>query len=269
MSAPLIHPTAIVAGAASLADDVVVGAYSVIGPKVRLGRGTTVASHAVIEGNTVLGADNRVFQFASVGAEPQDKKYTGEDSQLILGDGNVIREFATLQPGTGVGGGITRVGNRCLLMNYSHVAHDCILGSDIIVSNGSQLGGHVTIQDFVVVGALVGIHQFAQIGESAILGAGAMVSLDVAPFCNATGDRASLHGLNLVGLKRRSFDDETIGALRSAYRLVFQSRLKIADALARVRTEVPPRPEVERFVAFLEKSERGLCRPARRKDDNS
>jgi UDP-N-acetylglucosamine acyltransferase len=260
---PRIHPTAVVDPGAELADDAEVGAYSIIGPGVRIGRGTQIAAHAVIEGHTTLGAENRVFQFASVGAAPQDKKYQGEKTELVIGDRNTIREFATLQPGTKGGGGTTRVGNGCLLMNYSHVAHDCRLGDHVIIANGSQLGGHVTLQDHVVVGALAGIHQFVKIGESAILGAGSMVSLDVAPFCNATGDRATLRGLNLVGLERRGFDEETVAAIKRAYRIVFQSRLKLDEAVAAVRRELPSIAPVERFVAFIVQAERGLCRERR------
>jgi len=268
MSNAEIHPTAVVAAGAVLEDDVVIGPYSIIGPHVRLGRGTVVNSHAVIEGHTTLGSENRVFQFASIGADPQDKKFHGEASQLVIGDRNSIREFATLQPGTESGGGITRVGSDCLVMNYSHVAHDCIVGDGVVLANGTQLGGHVTLQDRVVVGALVGIHQFVKIGESAILGAGSMVSLDVAPFCNATGDRATLHGLNLIGLKRRGFDDETISALRKLYRIFFQSGLKLAQAAETARRDLPPLPPIGRFIEFVAAAERGLCREKRgaRKD---
>lgn len=263
MSAPRLHPSAIVDPAAHLGDDVEVGPYSIIGPNVRLGPGTVVGSHVVIEGHTTMGAGNRIFQFASIGADPQDKKFHGEKTELVIGDRNVIREFATLQPGTATGGGITRVGSGCLLMNYSHVAHDCILGDNITIANGSQLGGHVTIEDFVVVGALVGVHQFCKIGESALLGAGAMVSLDVAPFCNATGDRATLHGLNLLGLKRRGFDADTIGVIRRLYRIFFQSSLKTGEAIETARRELPAVPPVESFLRFVEKAERGLCRESR------
>jgi UDP-N-acetylglucosamine acyltransferase len=255
-----IHPTAIVAAGAELAADVSVGAYSLIGPDVQLGAGTVVAAHVVIEGRTKIGARNQIFQFASVGAVPQDLKYHGEPSELVLGDDNRIREFCTLQPGTEGGGMLTRVGSGNLLMNYSHIAHDCLLGDRIVIANGVQLGGHVVIEDGVVVGALAGIHQFVRIGETAIVGAGSMVSLDVPPFCNATGDRATLHGLNTVGLKRRGFSDATIQALKRAYRIVFHSGLRVADAAARVRAEIPSLPEVERFVSFIERSERGVAR---------
>ena len=263
MSEPAVHATAIVDPGAALGEGVRIGPYAVVGPHVRLGAGTVVGSHAVLDGHTTLGAGNQIFPFTSVGTAPQDRKFHGEATELVLGDGNVIREFATLQPGTAAGGGITRVGSGCLLMNYSHVAHDCIVGDGVTVANGAQLGGHVTLQDHVVVGALVGIHQFVKIGEAAILGAGSMVSLDVAPFCNATGDRATLHGLNLVGLKRRGIDAEVVRVLRQLYRVFFQSGLKTADALSAARRDLPPLPEVERFLRFVEQADRGLCREAR------
>jgi UDP-N-acetylglucosamine acyltransferase len=260
MSGARIHPTAIIAAEAALGADASIGAYSVIGPRVRIGAGTVVASHVVIEGNTSIGARNQIFQFASIGAAPQDLKYHGEDSQLVIGDDNRIREFCTLQPGTEGGGMLTRVGNGNLLMNYAHIAHDCILADRVIVANGVQLGGHVAIADGAVLGALAGIHQFTRIGESAIIGAGSMVAQDVPPFCNATGDRATLHGLNSLGLKRRGFSNETIAAIKRAYRVMFQSSLRVAEAAARIRAELPGVPEVERFVAFVESSERGVCR---------
>lgn len=265
MSGSTVHPTAVVAPGAELGAGVSVGAYSIIGPHVRLGDGCRVGPHVVIEGRTTLGARNEVFQFASIGAVPQDLKYRGEPSTLEVGDDNRIREFCTLQPGTAGGGMVTRVGHGNLLMNYAHVAHDCIVGDRNIVANGTQLGGHVTIESGVVIGALSGIHQFARLGESAIIGAGSMVSQDVPPFCNATGDRATLRGLNSLGLKRRGLPAETIRALRQAYRLMFQSGLRVAEAAARIRPELPGVPEVERFVAFIEASERGVCRETRRR----
>jgi UDP-N-acetylglucosamine acyltransferase len=260
MSESRIHPTAIVAREAGLDAGVTVGPYSVIGPRVRIGAGTAIGPHVVIEGHTTIGARNQIFQFASIGAMPQDLKYQGEDSELHIGDDNRIREFCTLQPGTKGGGMLTRIGNGNLLMNYSHIAHDCLLGDHNTVANGVQLGGHVAIEHGAVLGALAGIHQFVRVGESAIVGAGSMVSQDVPPFCNATGDRATLHGLNSVGLKRRGISDETIHALKRAYRLMFQSGLRTVEAIARIRAEIPGIPEVERFVAFIESSERGVCR---------
>jgi len=260
VSGPRIHPTAIVAAEAGLDDTVEVGPYAIIGPHVRIGHGTRVGAHAVIEGRTTIGRENEIFHHASVGTIPQDLKYRGEDSELVIGDRNTIREFTTLNPGTAGGGMITRVGDQNLLMNYSHIGHDCQLGHRNIVANGAQLAGHVIVEDWVVVGALVGIHQFVKVGESAILGAGAMVSQDVPPFCNATGDRAVLHGLNLIGLKRRNFAADLVRDLKRAYRLVFRSGLKLADAVKRARTEVADSREVTHFLAFIEASERGVCR---------
>lgn len=270
MSTVHIHPTAIVAPGADLDAGVEIGPYAVIGAQVKIGAGTRVGAHTVIEGRTTIGRDNVVFHHASVGAVPQDLKYRGEDSELIIGDRNQIREFATLHLGTQGGGMLTRVGNDNLLMNYCHVAHDSIIGNHNIIANGVQLAGHVLVEDYVVAGALSGVHQFVRVGESALIGAGSMVSQDVAPYCNATGDRAVLHGLNLIGLKRRGFSRDTVHAIKEAYRLVFRSGLKLVEAVQRVRAELAESPEIARFAAFLEASERGLCRPPRHtaKDDD-
>jgi len=269
MSAAAIHPTAIVAPTAELAAGVTIGPYAVVGPRVRLGAGTRVGAHAVVEGHTSVGARTEIFAFAAVGTPPQDLKFHGEASRLEIGDDNRIREFTTLQPGTEGGGMLTRIGSGNLLMNYTHIAHDCRLGDRIIVANGTQLGGHVTIESHVVLGALSAIHQFARVGESAIVGAGSMVSQDVPPFCNATGDRAALHGLNLLGLKRRGLDVAVTRALRRAYALMFRHGLRVAAAAARIRAELPDLPEVERFVAFIEASQRGVCREGRRRKSES
>lgn len=260
MSATVIHPTAVVDAQAELGAGVRVGPYAVIGAQVRLGDESIVGPHAVIEGRTRVGAKNRFFQFAAIGAAPQDLKYKGEDSELLIGDGNTFREFVTAHPGTTGGGMVTRIGSGNLLMNYVHIAHDCILGDANILANGVQLGGHVTIESYVVVGALSGIHQFVRLGESAIIGAGSMVSQDVPPFCNATGDRARLHGLNSLGLKRRGLSADHGLALKRAFRTMFRSGLKVGEAAARIRAEQPGIAEVERFVAFIEASERGVSR---------
>lgn len=260
MSDSRVHPTAIVSPQTQLADGVVIGPYAVVGPRVSIGTGTTIGAHAVVEGNTTIGEHNRIFQFASVGAIPQDLKYRGEETVLVIGDRNTIREFATLHLGTAGGGGVTRVGNDNLLMNYTHVAHDSLIGNGNVLANGAQLAGHITVEDFAVIGAMVGIHQFVRIGESALLGAGSMVSQDVPPFCNATGDRARLYGLNTVGLRRRGFSSELITTLKRAYRTLFQTGLRTREAIRKVREDQPGIPEVERFVAFIEQSERGVCR---------
>ena len=255
-----IHPTAVVDSHAELASDVEIGPYVVIGAQVKIADGTKIQSHAVIDGLTTIGRGNVIFPFATVGTIPQDLKYQGEPSELIIGDNNTIREFASLNPGTVGGGMITRVGSQNLLMMYCHIAHDCIVGNRNVIANGATLGGHVVIEDNVIVGGLVGIHQFVRIGTGAILGAGSMVSKDVPPFCNATGDRAKLHGLNVEGLKRRGFDKAKIDAIHKAYRIVFRSKLKIPEALAKIRNELPALPELEQFNSFIAASERGVCR---------
>lgn len=255
-----IHPLAVVEPGAELDGGVEVGPYAIVGGRVRIGARTRVGAHAVVTGNTVIGEDNQIFPFASVGQIPQDLKYRGEDSRLEIGNRNIIREFATLHLGTAGGGMVTRIGDDNLLMNYTHIAHDCQIGNRVIVANGTQLAGHVIVEDYAVIGALSGIHQFVRVGESAIVGGGSMVSQDVPPFCNATGNRATLHGLNVVGLTRRGFGPELLRQLKRAYRIMFRSGLTVAQAAARVRKEIPGVPEVERFVRFIESSSRGVCR---------
>lgn len=255
-----IHPTAIIDSRAELDRDVEVGPYCVVGAGVKVGRGSHLKSHVVVQGRTTLGEGNVIFPFASVGSVPQDLKYKGEPSELLIGNRNTIREYVSLNPGTAGGGMVTRVGDQNLLMMYCHIAHDCIVGDRNVIANGATLGGHVTVEDHVIVGGLVGIHQFVRIGTGAILGAGSMVSMDVPPYCNATGDRAKLHGLNLEGLKRRGVDKSTIAAIRKAYSIAFQSKLRTADALNKIRRDIPRIPEIEKFVAFIADSRRGVCR---------
>ncbi len=255
-----IHPTAVIDSGATLGAGVRVGPYAIIGAGVSIGDGTDVGGHVVIEGQTSIGRDNRIFPFASLGGDPQDLKYGGEPTRLEIGDRNTIREFATMNRGTEGGGGVTRVGNDNLFMAYSHVAHDCVVGDHVVMANAATLAGHVTIEDHAIVGGLVAIHQYSRIGESAILGGGAMVSLDVPPFCVAAGDRARLHGLNVIGLQRRGFDKATISELRGAYRILFQSSLKLRDALAQLRERYPHSERVEQLARFIESSERGICR---------
>jgi len=237
-----IHPTAVIAPGARLDSTVEVGPY------------------AVIEGRTRIGAGNRIFQFASVGAQPQDLKYAGEDTELQLGDQNLVREFTTLHIGTSGGGGVTRIGNRNLFMAYAHVAHDCQVGSDCVLANAATLGGHVEIGDHVILGGLAAVHQFTRIGQHAFVAGGSMVVMDVSPFCTAQGDRAELVGVNSIGLARRGFTEEQIGRLKDAYRILFRSKLPVEEALERLRTEFGGHREVETLVSFVATSKRGLTR---------
>ena len=259
----VIHTSAVIASGAELDHGVQVGPYAVIGPQVRIGRDSSIGSHSVIEGCTTIGCENTIFQFASVGAIPQDKKYQGEDSSLTIGDRNTIREFATLNIGTAGGGMVTRIGNDNLFMVYSHVGHDCQIGNNVILANCATLAGHVILEDYVGVGGLAAIHQFTRIGESAYLGGGAMVSLDVPPYCMAQGDRARLFGLNLIGLKRRGFSEAQLSALKKAYRTFFAEGLTLKEATDRTRQEQAASPEAVHLAEFIASSQRGICRPRR------
>lgn len=256
----MIHPTAIIQPGAQLADDVEVGPYAVIGPHVRIGRGTRVGPHAVIDGWTEIGEENQIFHLASVGGIPQDLKYRGEETWLRIGNRNIIREYTTLQPGTVTGIGETVIGDQNLFMAYCHVAHDCVVGNRVIMANGSTLAGHVTVEDFAILGGLSAVHQFTRIGESAMLSGGAMVGQDVLPYSVASGNRAKSAGINTVGLRRRGFSPDAITQIKKAYRLVIRSGLRLEEALARVRSELPQIPEIVHFLTFAEQSERGLCR---------
>jgi UDP-N-acetylglucosamine acyltransferase len=255
-----VHPTAIVAPGARLHPSVEVGPYAVIGPQVEIGAGTVVGPHAVIEGRTRLGQRNRVFQFASVGAQPQDLKYAGEDSALEIGDENLIREFTTLHKGTTGGGGVTRIGNRNLFMAYAHVAHDCQVGGGCVFANSATLGGHVEVGDHVILGGLAAVHQFTRLGQHAFIAGGSMVVMDVPPFCTAQGDRAELAGVNSIGLARHGFSEEQISRVKEAYRILFRSKLPLEDAVERLRTELGDQIEIQVLLGFVTTSQRGLTR---------
>lgn len=256
----MIHPTAIIYPGAKLADNVTVGAYTVVGEHVTVGPGTTIASHVVIEGWTEIGSDNRIFQFSSIGAAPQDLKYAGEETWLKIGDRNRIREFTTLNRGTEEGGGVTTVGNDNLFMAYSHVAHDCIVNDHVILANGATLAGHVEVESTAILGGLAAVHQFCRIGCHTMISGGAMVTQDIPPYTVAQGDRAKTVGLNLVGLKRRGFTEETVRGIKKAYRIIFRSGMRLEEALDQVCGEIDMTPELDHFVSFIKDSQRGIAR---------
>lgn len=255
-----IHATAIVHPDAKLHASVEVGPYSIIGPKVKIGAGSVIGSHVVIEGDTTLGERNRVFHHATVGGQPQDLKYAGEPTRLVIGDDNMIREFTTLHIGTDGGGGVTRIGSKNLFMAYSHVAHDCVVGNGCVLANSVALAGHVEVADFVIVGGLAAVHQFTRIGKHAFIAGGSMVGMDVPPYCTAQGDRAELAGLNTVGLSRHGMTDEQIGRVKEAYRILFRSKLGLNEAMSRLKAEHGGHSEIDHMLEFIGSSKRGITR---------
>jgi UDP-N-acetylglucosamine acyltransferase len=258
--AGIIHPTAVVAPSARLGDGVEVGAYTVIGPDVEIGDNTRVGAHAVIEGPTRIGRDNQIFQFASVGSAPQDKKYHGEPTRLEVGDRNVIRECVTLNRGTTKDAGVTRIGDDNLFMAYVHVAHDCNIGNRCVLANNATLGGHVHVGDWVIMGGLSGIHQFCQVGAHAFIANNAAVTRDVPPYVMAVGQPAAAHSVNAEGLKRRGFTPEQVRNIRNAFRLLYRSGLKLSDASAQLAALAEEQPELRPIVEFLPLSKRSIVR---------
>lgn len=256
----MIDARALVSAAAELASDVSVGPFSIIGPRVQIGPRTAVGPHVVINGPSTIGADNRIFQFASIGDAPQDKKYQGEPTRLEVGDRNVFRESCTVNRGTVHGQGVTRIGNDNLFMAYAHVAHDCVVGNNTVFANCAALGGHVEIGDWVILGGLTAVHQFSKIGAHAFLAGGAIVTRDVPPYVMVAGNPAAPHAVNSEGLKRRGFTEEQIRNIRDAYRIVYRSDLKLAEALARLAPQADGRPEIRAFVDFIHASTRSLAR---------
>jgi len=260
----MIHPTAIIDPGASLGEGVEVGAYAVVGPQVTLGDGCTIGAHAIVESHSRIGKGTRVFSFASVGTTPQDLKFQGEETWVEIGDGCTIREYVTVNRGTVPGGGVTRVGNGVLLMAYCHIAHDCHIGDRVILANAAMLAGHVDIGTGAIIGGLVGIHQFVRIGSYAIVGALSGIPLDIPPYVTAVVARAQkgsgLYGLNLIGLKRNRFTEETIAELKKAYRILFRSGLPKEEALGRAEAETAPLPEVLHLLEFVRTSKRGVQR---------
>ena len=255
----MIHPTAIVDPRARLAENVEVGPYTVIGPDVEVGPDSRIGPHVVVKGPTLLGARTRIFQFASVGEDCQDKKYAGEPTRLVMGDDNVIREGVTLHRGTAQDRGETTIGSRNLFMAYVHVGHDCVIGNDCILANQATLAGHVTLGDFAILGGLSAVHQFCHFGTHAMAGGGSIITKDTPAYVMINGNPAQPHGINLVGLKRRGFSKEATRALVEAYKLVYRQGFTVDQALTEIRSRYRL-PETETFAASIEISTRGIVR---------
>src|SRR6266545_4888634 len=255
-----IHPTALVEPGAQVDPTCEIGPYAVVGPHVKLGARTVVAAHAIVTGHTTLGEGNRVFPHAVIGEIPQDLKYRGEPTALVIGDKNTFREAVTINLGTVQGGGATRIGNGCLFMAYSHVGHDCIVGDGAIVANSVALAGHVVLEDHVHLSGLAAAHQFTRIGRLSFVSGLTGVVMDVAPYCTVVGARAELAGLNVVGLQRSGMTEEQVGRVKQAYKIVFRSNLGLAEAIAQLDSELGKHPEVAHLVAFLKGSQRGVTR---------
>ena len=258
-----IHPSAVVDPGAQIDSSVEIGPYAVVGPDVSLSADVVLKPHAYVTGRTEVGEGSVIYSFASVGEIPQDQKYRGEPTRLVIGERTQIREHATVSLGTAQGGGLTTIGDDCLLMIGTHVGHDCLIGNHVIISNGTGLAGHVIVEDHAYLAALAGVHQFVRIGASAMLGGMSALVQDLAPYARAVGNYAKLVGLNRINLERREFSKETISAIEQAYRIIFRSSMLPQDAFAQVRSQFPESAEAEHMVAFLEKSERGFCRTLR------
>lgn len=256
----LIHPQAIVDPSARIAEGVEIGPWSLIGPDVEIGAGTRIESHVVIKGPTRIGEGNRIFQFATIGEECQDKKYAGEPTRLEIGDNNVIREGCTIHRGTVQDEGLTRIGSNNLLMAYAHVAHDCRVGSNIILANNAALAGHVHVGDHAILGGFTAVHQFCRIGAHVMCGAGTVVLKDVPAYVMASGNSAKPHGINLEGLKRRGFERDALNTLRQAYKLIYRKGLTVEQALDGLNELLPGCPEVGLLIESLEASTRGIIR---------
>ena len=258
-----VHKTAIISKEAELGEDVVIGPYAVISGKAVIGAGSKLASHCVVEGNTTIGKNCEIFTGAVIGSRPQDLKYKGEKVYLEVGDNNIIREYCTLNPGTEEGSK-TIVGSGNLIMAYSHVAHDCRVGDNCVLANGSTLAGHVTIEDRAVIGGLVAIHQFVRVGKLSIIGGCSKVVQDIPPYSTCDGHPAAVFGLNLIGLRRHNVPKESIGLLDDAFRILFSSGLSVKHALEKLVQEVKLTSEVTYLVEFIKKTERGIARSCRK-----
>jgi len=256
----MIHPSAVIDPKAELADDVEVGAFSIIDAKVRIGAGTRIGPHAVITGRTTIGENNHIFQFTSVGEQPQDMKYAGEDTELIIGDNNTIRELCTINRGSMQGGGITRIGSNNWIMACVHIAHDCILGNNIIMANNASVAGHVTVGDHAILGGYALIHQFCEVGEHSFTSFASFVNQSIPPYVTVAGEKASVKGINSEGLKRRGYSAEQIKQVRRAYKAIYREGRSLEEAKAVLTEMAASFPEVKPMADFLNAAERGIIR---------
>ena len=256
----MIHPTAIVDPAAEIGEDVTIGPYTIIGADVALGSGTVVNSHAVIKGPTRIGSDNRIFQFASVGEDPQDKKYGGEPTVLEIGHRNVIREFTTIHRGTIQEQGVTHIGDDNLFMAYTHVAHDCVIGNRVIMANAASLAGHVQVDDFAILGGFSLVHQFCRIGQYSFSAMGSVISRDIPPYVMVGGRPTKPHGINSVGLERQGFGSEALRQIKKAYKIIYKAGFKLEEAINLLREMAVEYPEIAPLVEFLQNTGRSIVR---------
>lgn len=255
-----IHPTAIIAPDAKLEKGVEVGPYAVIGSDVVIGKNTVIGPHTVIEDYTHIGEHCHIFQFCSIGAPPQDLKFKGEKTRVVIGNFNTIREFVTIHRSTTADIGVTVMGDHNLLMAYVHVAHNCRLGNHIVMANAATLAGHVLVEDYAIISGLTGVHQFCRVGAHCMIGGCSAAVKDVPPYTIAQGNHAKLYGLNLIGLRRRGFPDKTIKAISEAYRIIFRSKLRLKEAIKKAESKAHDVPEAQHFVKFIKEAERGICR---------
>ena len=259
MSKPNIHRSAIVDPGAKLDDGVIIGPYCIVGKNVRIGKNTKLTSHIVIE-ETEMGNDNVVYPFASIGLPPQDIGYKGEETRVIIGDRNVIREYITIHRASVRGDRVTHIGSDNFMMAYVHIAHDCKIGNSVTMANIATLAGHVTVEDFVVIGGIVAVHQFTRIGAYSMVGGFSAVVQDIPPYTTASGNRAKLYGLNTIGIKRQGFEESVINDLKRAYKILFRSKLTLKEAIEKVKSDVKHSKEIDHLVHFLAQNKRGICR---------
>lgn len=260
MMAIEIHPTAIVDKEAEIEDGVVIGPYCIVGKAARIKKGVRLISNVIIEGRTEIGEDTIIYPFTSIGLPPQDLKYKGEDTGVIIGKKNIIREYITIHRASVGGDGFTVIGDNNFLMAYVHIAHDCKIGNSVLMANAATLAGHVKVEDHAVIGGLVAVHQFTRIGSYAMVGGFSGVGQDIPPYMIASGARARLFGLNTVGLKRHGFSEETLSELKRAYKILFREKRTLKDAIKKIQAELPYSEEIRHLIEFIEENKRGICR---------